>query len=129
MVLQLDLASDQPLYRQLYHAVVAGIASGRLCVGEQLPPVRQMAVDAGINMHTVNKAYTMLREDGYIQMGRHSGAVVADRQQAGPEDKARILAELRHTAAGAVGKSMAWEEFSALAKEAYDQILGGACDE
>lgn len=54
-----------------------GIATSEIQEGESLPSVRQLAETVGINMHTVNKAYTVLKQEGYIQLDRRKGAVIA----------------------------------------------------
>ena len=78
MVITVDKLSDDPLYLQLRDAVIAGIASGELRPGEALPSVRSLAEDLGINLHTVNKAYATLRDEGYVIMLGRRGAYVAD---------------------------------------------------
>ena len=57
MLIQLDMASDIPIYVQLRNQIVMGIGRGELKMGEKLPTVRQLAQDAGVNTMTVNKAY------------------------------------------------------------------------
>lgn len=76
MIISLELESDTPLYEQLHNQIVIGIASGRLTPGERLPAVRQLADDLGINMMTVNKAYSLLKQQGYIVIDRRHGAQV-----------------------------------------------------
>ena len=78
MVITVDKLSDDPLYLQLRDAVIAGIASGELRPGDALPSVRSLAEDLGINLHTVNKAYATLRDEGYAIMLGRRGAYVAD---------------------------------------------------
>lgn len=78
MVITVDKLSDAPLYLQLRDAVIAGIASGGLRPGDALPSVRSLAEDLGINLHTVNKAYATLRDEGYVIMLGRRGAYVAD---------------------------------------------------
>ena len=78
MVITVDKLSDAPLYLQLRDAVIAGIASGELRPGDALPSVRSLAEDLGINLHTVNKAYATLRDEGYVRMLGRRGAYVAD---------------------------------------------------
>lgn len=78
MVITVDKLSDTPLYLQLRDAVIAGIASGELRPGDALPSVRSLAEDLGINLHTVNKAYATLRDEGYVIMLGRRGAYVAD---------------------------------------------------
>ena len=78
MVITVDKLSDAPLYLQLRDAVIAGIASGELRPGDALPSVRSLAEDLGINLHTDNKAYATLRDEGYVIMLGRRGSYVAD---------------------------------------------------
>lgn len=82
LVIEIDQHSDMPIYEQLRRRVIAAIAHGELRPGARLPSVRSLAVDLGVNLHTVNKAYALLRDDGYITMRRGSGASVTE--PAGP---------------------------------------------
>ncbi|MCH9276457.1 GntR family transcriptional regulator [Bifidobacterium amazonense] len=79
MIIDIDQRGDVPIYEQLHRQIIAGIANDELAPGDQLPSVRALAVGLGINLHTVNKAYALLRDEGYLVMRRGSGAVVADR--------------------------------------------------
>ncbi len=97
MYLEIDFESDEAFYVQLYNQIVIGIATDRLREGDALPSVRQMAEDIGINMHTVNKAYSILRQDGYIRLDRRTGAVVSlnvDKMKAMEEMKKELLVTL-----------------------------------
>lgn len=78
MILSLDLNSEMPIYQQLRNQIVIGMASGRLKPGDPLPSVRQLGVDLGINLHTVNKAYAQLRQEGFLIIHRQKGVVIAD---------------------------------------------------
>jgi DNA-binding transcriptional regulator YhcF (GntR family) len=70
MVITIDQALETPVYRQLERQLVAAVASGELAKGEKLPSVRSLAQDLGINLHTVNKAYAKLVEDGlFVSLG------------------------------------------------------------
>jgi DNA-binding transcriptional regulator YhcF (GntR family) len=84
VILSLELDGEVPLYQQLRDRVVEAIADGVLGVGDSLPTTRQLAADLGINMHTVNKAYDLLRREGLITLGRRTGAVVARGPSSGP---------------------------------------------
>ena len=66
MVIEIDFNSDEAIYMQLTNQIIMGIATSRLQEGESLPSVRQLADMIGINMHTVNKAYSVLRQEGHI---------------------------------------------------------------
>ena len=77
MYLEIDFSSDEAFYVQLCNQIIIGIATSRLREGDTLPSVRQLADEVGINMHTVNKAYSLLKQEGYISLDRRSGAVIA----------------------------------------------------
>lgn len=76
MKIILELESDTPLYQQIRDQIVEGIATGQLVDGASLPSTRQLAADFGINFHTVNKAYDLLRQEGLLRLNRKSGAVI-----------------------------------------------------
>lgn len=90
MIIEIDFNSDEALYLQLRNQIIMGIATAQFHEGDSLPSVRQLADSIGINMHTVNKAYTVLKQEGYVKVDRRRGAVIAI-----DEDKARTLAELK----------------------------------
>ena len=79
MVIKIDEYSDIPIYMQIRNQIVMGISSGELKAGEQLPTVRALALEIGINTMTVSKTYQMLKNEGYIMTDRKNGARV--RQQ------------------------------------------------
>ena len=106
MLIEMDFNSDEALYIQLRNQIILGIAKETLKDGESLPSVRQMANELGVNMHTVNKAYALLRQDGYVKLDRRNGAVVSckevslDEMQALVRDMyAAFLAETAEEAA------------------------------
>ena len=78
MILRIDQASPDPVYLQIRDQIVAAIARGELLPADRLPSVRALASDLGINLHTVNKAYAVLRDEGYVRMRGRAGAVIAD---------------------------------------------------
>ena len=77
MYIEIDFNSDEAIYVQLYNQIIMGIATSAIQEGDSLPSVRQMADIAGINMHTVNKAYAILKQEGFIQLDRRHGAVIS----------------------------------------------------
>lgn len=77
MILNFDFHSDVPIFMQIRNQIVIGIAEGKLKPGEQLPTIRALADESGINMMTVSKAYQILKQEGYIITDRRSGARVA----------------------------------------------------
>ena len=70
MIIEIDFQSDEAIYMQLRNQIILGIATSLLREGDPLPSVRQLAEDVGINMHTVNKAYSVLRQEGFVTIGR-----------------------------------------------------------
>lgn len=78
MIVRIDQKSEEPLYLQIRSQIIAAIARGELVPGTALPSVRSLASDLGINLHTVNKAYAVLRDEGYVRMRGRAGAVIAD---------------------------------------------------
>ena len=77
MVIKIDFNSDEAIYIQLRNQIILGIATSQLQEGDALPSVRQMADCIGINMHTVNKAYSVLRQEGFVTIDRRRGAIVS----------------------------------------------------
>ena len=75
MMIEIDFSSDEAIYIQLTNQIIMGIATSRLQEGDTLPSVRQLADTVGINMHTVNKAYSLLRQEGFVTIDRRRGAL------------------------------------------------------
>lgn len=123
MMIELDFNSDEALYIQLHDQIIIEIASTRLKEGEALPSVRQLAEMVGINMHTVNKAYTILKQEGYVKVDRRKGAIIAvdiDKIQA-IEDMRK---ELRVLLAKGSCKNISRQEVHALIDEIYEDYGG-----
>lgn len=77
MILKLDFDSEVPIYLQIKNQIIIGIASKELQNGDELPSVRGLAEDIGVNMHTVNKSYALLKDEGYIKIDRRKGAIIS----------------------------------------------------
>ena len=77
MIIKINFNSTEAIYMQLRNQIIMAIATAKLQEGDSLPSVRQLAEEVGINMHTVNKAYALLREEGIIHLDRRRGAVIA----------------------------------------------------
>ncbi|MGG6312568.1 GntR family transcriptional regulator [Paenibacillus macerans] len=124
MIIQLDLQSEVPIYTQLVNQIIEGIASGRLQLGEPLPSVRSLASDIGINLHTVNKAYTLLKQEGYIQVHRQKGVVVdpVAMPQVTPEFREKQQRELRPIIAEAICRGMSKDELLRLVERIHHEI-------
>ena len=91
MLIEIDFNSEEALYVQLQNQIIMGIAMDLIKEGDALPSVRQLADTVGINMHTVNKAYSILKREGYISLDKRRGAVIAL-----AADKADQLEQMRH---------------------------------
>ena len=94
MLLHLDFTIDIPIYQQIRNEIVRGIAAGSLPEGELLPPIRTLAEDLGVNMMTVSKAYTLLKQEGYIQTDRRAGTRICTHRQADMPAELRQKLEL-----------------------------------
>lgn len=79
MFLEIDFGSDMPIYEQIRRGLIKALSKKNLNFGQDLPSVRQLAGDIGVNLHTVNKAYKMLEEDGIIVMDRRFGSRIVDK--------------------------------------------------
>ncbi|MDE6845618.1 MAG: GntR family transcriptional regulator [Lachnospiraceae bacterium] len=124
MLIEIDFNSDEAIYMQLRNQIILGIATSQFQEGDMLPSVRQLADSIGINMHTVNKAYTVLKQEGYVKVDRRRGAVIAvdiDRMQALEE----MRGELQVTLAKARCKNISREEVHALIDEIYEDYGKG----
>lgn len=123
MVIEIDFNSDEALYLQLRNQIVLGIATSRFREGDALPSVRQLAENIGINMHTVNKAYSVLKQEGFVKVDRRRGAVIAI-----DIDKIQALEEMREALqvilAKAVCKNISREEVHSLIDEIYEEYGG-----
>jgi len=119
MFIQIDYNSDEAIYVQLQNQIIMGIATDVLREGDALPSVRQMAEIIGINMHTVNKAYTILKEDGFIQLGRRGAVIAID------ADKAQALLKMRErlriVLAKGCCKNISRQEVHALVDDIFDE--------
>ena len=124
MIIKIDFDSEEAIYIQLRNQIIMGIATDRIHEGDSLPSVRQLAENIGINMHTVNKAYTVLKQEGYIKLDRRRGAVIAL-----DIDKIRSIERLREELsvllARSVCKNISREEVHDLVDEIYDFYTGG----
>lgn len=93
LTLSVDPRDRTPVHAQVERGILAAIASGRLSIGEQLPTVRQLAVDLRVNANTVAKVYAHLERDGVVETRRGIGTFVAARS-ATPGSDARRASEL-----------------------------------
>ncbi len=121
MVIEIDFNSAEAIYMQVTNQIIMGIATSRLREGDPLPSVRQLADTIGINMHTVNKAYALLRQEGYVSIDRRRGAVISV-----DANKIKMLEEMRQSLLGVLArgccKNISREEVHELVDDIYDEI-------
>ena len=120
MVIKIDFQSDEAVYTQLMNQIIMGIATSRLQEGDPLPSVRQLADTVGINMHTVNKAYSLLRQEGFVSIDRRKGTVICL-----DVDKIRAMEELKQNLRVALARgccrNVTREEVHSLIDEILDE--------
>lgn len=120
MIIEIDFNSDEAIYMQLRNQIVFGIADSTFQEGDSLPSVRQLADEIGINMHTVNKAYAVLKQEGLIQLDRRRGAVIAI-----DIDKLQILEDMKRQLSVVLAKgrckNITKEEVYTLVDEIFEQ--------
>lgn len=124
VLIEVDFNSDEAIYVQLQNQIIVGIATDMIREGDVLPSVRRLAEAAGINMHTVNKAYTVLKQEGFIRLDKRRGAVIAL-----DIDKAETLLQMREQMrillAKGCCKNISREEVHALVDEIFDEYGKG----
>src|SRR5579862_967821 len=102
----LDLRSGVPVYRQIIDQVMAGMASGRLTVGDQLPTVRQLAVDLAVNPNTVVRAYRELEIRGVLETQQGTGTFISQKKPKRDEvERERQLNQLTADVAARAGQA------------------------
>lgn len=123
MMIEIDFSSEEAIYIQLTNQIIMGIATARLREGDTLPSVRQLADTIGINMHTVNKAYSLLRQEGFVTIDRRRGAVISidvNKRKALEELKGNLMVALAKGCCKAVTR----EEVHQLIDEIFDEYSG-----
>lgn len=122
MIIELDMNSSTPIYVQLRNQIVMGIGRGELKLGERLPTVRQLAQDIGVNTMTVNKAYQILKTEGYIKIDRRHGAIVSDNIDMDIVFREKLENELELLLAEAAINGMDKNDFLSMCNEIYSKI-------
>lgn len=121
MLIHLDFKDDVPIYMQVRNQIVMGIAEGKLAPGEKLPTIRTLAEQSGINMMTVNKAYQLLKQEGYIITDRRNGAMVRDSVDKKKGLPNRTKEGLRIIISEARLSGISKEDFLKLCDEMYEE--------
>lgn len=127
MIINLDMSNTIPIYVQLRNEIVMGIGLGKLKKGESLPTVRQMAQDIGVNTMTVNKAYTILRTEGYIEIDRRHGAKVNPKLDLTMDFKVKLENELNLIIAESSIKGVNKKDFLQMCSDIFDNMSGIYC--
>lgn len=120
MLIEIDFNSPEAIYIQLRNQIVMAIAQDRLHDGDQLPSVRSLAGTIGVNMHTVNKAYAMLREEGYLKLDRRKGAIVSVEVTSKEKELTKINDYMQMIVAQAICKEITREEMNRMIDEMYE---------
>ena len=123
MIINIDFNSDEAFYIQLRNQIIVGIATDAIREGDVLPSVRSLAETIGINMHTVNKAYSVLKQEGFVKLDRRKGAVIAvdfDKIQAIEE----LMSGMQVLLAKAACQDISREEIHGLVDSIMDQFEG-----
>ena len=121
--MKIDFNSDEAIYIQLRNQIITDM----IREGDSLPSVRRMADYIGINMHTVNKAYTVLKQEGFVKLDRRRGAVVSL-----DIDKIQAIGEMRRNLdvvlAWGICKNMTRQEVHQLVDEIFDKYTRGCME-
>ena len=123
MLIEIDFNSSEAIYTQLCNQIILGIATAQYHDGDQLPSVRALAETIGINMHTVNKAYTILQQEGFVKIDRRRGVVIAvdiDKLEALHETEQNLAIVL----ARAFCRGVSREEVHELVDHLFDNCKG-----
>jgi GntR family transcriptional regulator len=108
-MLRIDLASRLPIYEQIANGLRTELVSGKFSPGAKLPTVRTLAINLGVHHNTVAEAYRQLANEGWLELKRHRGAIVRerDRPQAGPDTMERFTSPLRELVAKGLAEGLA----------------------
>jgi GntR family transcriptional regulator len=118
MLLRIDPSSPVSLAEQIAAGTRRAIAEGKVRAGEHLPPARELAGGLGVNLHTVLRAYAVLRDEGLIDLRRGRGAVVAAGARPGNAD---LTAKINEVARDARRLGLSLQEVTGLLRKAFSR--------
>lgn len=126
MLLQIDLQKEEPIYMQIVHQIIEGIAKHELKPGDDLPSVRSLGADIGINFHTVNKAYQILKQEGFILIHRQKGVVIHPDAAylANTAYVEKLKRDIRPIIAEAAARNLPIREMEKLVETLYNEMKG-----
>jgi len=122
LLLRIEFESDIPIYMQIKNQIIEGIALGMLKEGDELPSIRQLATDFGINLHTVKKAYDILKDEGFLNVHRRKGYVVTKNATADDNFIESLKKEIHPILANAYCRGMTQDEILRICKEILEQF-------
>ncbi|MBC1449051.1 GntR family transcriptional regulator [Listeria welshimeri] len=130
MLLAIDLQSEEPIYTQICNQIIEGMAKRELLPGDKLPSVRSLGADIGINFHTVNKAYQILKQEGLIQTHRQKGVVIHPDGVAKADELffKKLQTKLRPLIAESVVRDVSEEKWLEISKTIFDEMHGRRVD-
>jgi len=126
-VLRIDLAARVPVYEQIANGLRAELVSGEFRPGEKLPTVRTLAIDLGVHHNTVAQAYRQLASEGWLELRRHHGAIVRerDRPRAGPDTMERFIQPLKELVARGLAEGLSPSSLAREMTEMVRRLEGG----
>ena len=126
-MLRIDLALNVPVYEQIANGLRAELVSGQFRPGDRLPTVRELAIDLGVHHNTVAEAYRQLANEGWLELKRHRGAIVCERQRprAGPDAMERFTRPLRELVARGLAEGLSRSSLAREMIEIVRKLKGG----
>jgi GntR family transcriptional regulator len=116
----LNLVGKEPIFQQIHNQIIKLVELNVLSVNDKLPSCRKLALDLGINPNTVQKAYSLLEEDGYIYTISKKGAFIADNKS---DNKIVVLDSLSKELDLCVLKNITKEEVISLVEQKYKEEI------
>lgn len=119
MLLTVDLQSSIPIYQQIRNQIVAQVAAGLVRPGEKLPTIRALANQLQVNLHTVNKAYQQLAQEGFIDLLGRRGAIVV---QPSTKNLQQTKKSFQQAVTEAVAQGVSCSALQQLVIQTYQQL-------
>ena len=126
-MLRIDMAARVPVYEQIANGLRGELVSGQFAPGTRLPTVRKLAIDLGVHHNTVAEAYRQLANEGWLELKRHRGAIVRERQmpEAGPDTMERFARPLRELVAKGLAQGLSRSSLAREMVEIVRKLEGG----
>ncbi|KRM89049.1 GntR family transcriptional regulator [Liquorilactobacillus vini] len=122
MLLTVDLQSSIPIYQQIRNQIVAQVAAGLVRPGEKLPTIRALANQLQVNLHTVNKAYQQLAQEGFIDLLGRRGAIIV---QPSTKNLQQTKKSFQQAVTEAVAQGVSCSALQQLVIQTYQQLKAG----